>query len=91
MAKIKTINWGNRVNFDFLGKQNGVPFPGGAAKGYTLIIGSGSFVPGFESQMIDMEQGQEKTIEITFPLNYEVELAGKTVTFDLKINSIKKK
>lgn len=78
------------MNFDFFGKQNGVPFIGGTSRGYTLVIGSGSFVEGFESQMIGMTRGENKTIKITFPLNYDAELAGKTVTFDLKINSIKK-
>lgn len=92
MAKaIKTINWGDRVNFDFSGKLDNVPFAGGTAKGYTLVIGSGQFIDGFESNMIGMEQGESKTIEVVFPEDYhEGSLAGKLTTFDLKINSIKK-
>ena len=81
---------GDTANIDFLGKKDGVAFDGGEAKGYDLVIGSNSFIPGFEEQMKGMKKGEEKVIELTFPENYpSKDLAGADVTFDVTLNSIK--
>ena len=91
MGQIKKIENGDRANFDFAGFIDGVQFQGGTAKGFTMVIGSGQFIPGFEDQMIGMEQGTEKDITVTFPTNYHApEFAGKEAVFKVKINSIKK-
>lgn len=83
---------GDKVVIDFSGKKDGVPFEGGAAEDYTLEIGSGSFIPGFEEQIIGMKLGEEKTIEVTFPEEYHSkELAGQPATFDIKLKEIKRK
>jgi len=82
----------DNVVIDFVGKQNGIPFEGGTAEDYTLKVGSGSFIPGFEEQLIGMKLGEEKVIEVTFPEEYHSnELAGKLATFDIKIKEIKRK
>jgi trigger factor len=84
-----TVENGDSVNFDFVGKKDGVAFEGGSAKEYEMIIGSGQFIPGFEEQMIGMKIGEEKVINVSFPSDYHAkELAGAPVTFDVKINSI---
>ncbi|MDK2823349.1 MAG: trigger factor [Clostridia bacterium] len=83
---------GDKVVIDFSGKKDGVPFEGGTAEDYTLEIGSGSFIPGFEEQIIGMKLGEEKTIEVTFPEEYHSkELAGQPATFDIKLKEIKRK
>ena len=71
---------GDTVVLDFEGFDNGVPFEGGKAEGYSLELGSGSFVPGFEDQLVGMKAGEEKDIDITFPENYHADLAGKHVS-----------
>ncbi|MBD1371816.1 trigger factor [Hazenella sp. IB182357] len=82
---------GDRVIIDFAGSVEGVAFEGGTAEQYTLEIGSGSFIPGFEDQMIGMNLGDEKDIEVTFPEEYHVEdLAGKPAVFKVKLHEIKR-
>ena len=78
--------------FDFKGMKDGVAFEGGTAENYELEIGSKQFIPGFEDQMIGMKSGEEKTINVTFPKEYQAtDLAGKEVQFALKLHEIKKK
>ena len=78
--------------FDFKGMKDGVAFEGGTAENYELEIGSKQFIPGFEDQMIGMKEGEEKTINVTFPTEYQAtDLAGKEVQFALKLHEIKKK
>lgn len=82
---------GDYILFDFKGFVNGEPFEGGAAENYTLKIGSGSFIPGFEDQLIGKKIGEEADIEVTFPEEYHQEsLAGKASVFKVKVNEIKK-
>lgn len=89
--KIKVIENGDRANFDFAGFIDGVQFQGGTAKGFTMVIGSGQFIPGFEEQMIGMAQGESKDVVVSFPKNYHAkEFAGKEAVFKVKINSVKK-
>ncbi|MBQ9387272.1 MAG: trigger factor [Lachnospiraceae bacterium] len=83
---------GDIVNLDFLGKVDGVAFEGGEGKDYPLTIGSGSFIPGFEEQLIGMNVGDTKDVEVTFPEDYHAkELAGKPAVFTCTINAIKVK
>lgn len=78
--------------FDFKGMKDGVAFDGGTAENYELEIGSKQFIPGFEDQMIGMKAGEEKTINVTFPQEYQAtDLAGKEVQFALKLHEIKRK
>ena len=84
----RAAQMGDNVNIDFDGYLNGERFDGGKAEGYTLELGSGSFVPGFEEQVVGMTIGEEKDLDITFPENYAAELAGKAVVFKVKLNSI---
>ena len=86
------IENGDSVTLDFTGFSDGEPFEGGQAENFDLEIGSGSFIPGFEEQMVGMKQDEEKDIEITFPEEYHAaELAGKPATFKVKVNAIKSK
>ena len=87
----RAVKKGDTANIDFEGFDNGVPFDGGKGDNFDLAIGSGSFVPGFEEQLIGMKSGEEKDIDITFPENYTPELAGKPVVFHVKINEVKVK
>lgn len=82
---------GDTVEINFEGFKDGVPFEGGKAENYSLELGSGSFVPGFEDQLIGMKAGQEKDIDITFPEDYTPELAGAAVVFKVKVNEVKEK
>lgn len=83
---------GDSTVIDFTGYLNDVPFEGGSAEGYSLEIGSGSFIPGFEEQMVGMAVGEEKNIQVTFPEDYHnAELAGKPVVFTVKVQQIKRK
>ena len=82
---------GDTANIDFEGFDNGVPFDGGKGESHDLELGSGSFVPGFEDQVIGMKAGEEKDIDITFPQDYTPELAGKAVVFHVKVNEVKVK
>lgn len=81
---------GDTAMIDFEGFLNDEPFEGGKGENYALVIGSGSFIPGFEEQLIGAKKGEEKEIQVTFPEEYHAEdLAGKEVTFKVKINEIK--
>lgn len=82
---------GDTAVIDFEGFKDGVPFEGGKGENFSLELGSGSFVPGFEDQVIGMKAGEEKDIDITFPENYTPELAGKPVVFHVKVNEVKHK
>ena len=79
---------GDTVIIDFEGFLEGVPFDGGKAEGYPLELGSHSFVPGFEEQLVGMNIGESKDINITFPANYTPDLAGKDVVFKIKLHKI---
>ena len=82
---------GDTAVIDFEGFLNGVPFNGGKGENHSLELGSGSFVPGFEDQVIGMKAGDEKDIDITFPAQYTPELAGKAVVFKVKVHEVKEK
>ena len=87
-----TIENGDIANIDFEGFLDGVAFEGGKAEKYDLEIGSGSFIPGFEEQLVGMKAGDEKDITTTFPENYgNADLAGKETIFKIKVHEIKKK
>lgn len=79
---------GDIANIDFDGFLNGERFDGGKAEGYDLELGSNSFVPGFEEQIVGMTVGEEKDINITFPEQYVEGLAGKDVVFKVKLNGL---
>ncbi len=79
---------GDTANIDFEGFDNGVPFEGGKGENFDLKLGSGSFVPGFEEQVVGMSAGEEKDIDITFPEDYTESLAGKAVVFHVKCNKV---
>ncbi len=81
---------GDQLTIDFLGKIDGEAFDGGAATDADLVIGSGRFIPGFEEQLKGSKVGEEKTIEVTFPEEYQAKhLAGKAATFDVTVKAIK--
>ncbi len=84
----RAAEMGDTANIDFEGFDNGVPFDGGKGDNFDLKLGSGSFVPGFEEQIVGMCAGEEKDIDITFPEDYHKELAGKAVVFHVKVNKI---
>ena len=79
---------GDTANIDFDGYLDGERFDGGKAEGYSLELGSNSFVPGFEEQVVGMKVGEEKDLAITFPEDYTPELAGKDVVFKVKLNGL---
>ena len=79
---------GDTANIDFEGFDNGVPFEGGKGENFDLTLGSHSFVPGFEEQIVGMNVGEEKDIDITFPEDYHKDLAGKAVVFHVKVNKL---
>ena len=84
----RAAEMGDTANIDFEGFDNGVPFDGGKGENFDLKLGSGQFVPGFEEQIVGMNAGEEKDIDITFPENYHAELAGKAVVFHVKLNKL---
>ncbi len=84
----RAAEMGDTANIDFEGFDNGVPFDGGKGQNHDLKLGSGSFVPGFEEQIVGMSAGEEKDIDITFPEDYHKDLAGKAVVFHVKVNKI---
>ena len=84
----RAAEMGDTANIDFEGFDNGVPFEGGKGENFDLKLGSGSFVPGFEEQVVGMAAGEEKDIDITFPEDYHKELAGKAVVFHVKVNKV---
>ncbi len=79
---------GDTANIDFEGFLDGVPFDGGKGENFDLTLGSGQFVPGFEEQVVGMNVGEEKDIDITFPEDYHADLAGKAVVFHVKLNKL---
>ena len=88
----RALESGDTALMDFEGSIDGELFEGGAAKDFSLAIGSGQFIPGFEDQMIGMKKGEEKVIKVTFPENYGGEkLAGKDAEFKVKLNAIQTK
>ena len=84
----RAAEMGDTANIDFEGFDNGVPFNGGKGENFDLKLGSGSFVPGFEEQVVGMAAGDEKDIDITFPEDYQADLAGKPVVFHVKVNKV---
>lgn len=81
---------GDIAVIDFEGFKDGVAFPGGKGENYSLEIGSNTFIPGFEDQLIGMKKGEEKDINVTFPEDYHAEdLKGAPVVFKVKVNEIK--
>ena len=84
----RAAEMGDTATIDFEGFDNGVPFDGGKGENFDLKLGSGQFVPGFEEQIVGMNVGDEKDIDITFPENYHAELAGKAVVFHVKLNKL---
>ena len=87
-ADEREARMGDVANIDFDGFLNGERFDGGKAEGYELELGSNSFVPGFEEQIVGMKVGDEKDLDITFPQEYTPELAGKAVVFKVKLNGL---
>jgi len=90
VVKEGAIENGDIAIIDFEGFKDGVAFPGGKGENYSLEIGSGTFIPGFEEQLIGLNKGEEKDIEVTFPEDYHSEdLKGAKATFKVKVNEIK--
>ena len=84
----RALENGDTVNLDYAGSMDGVAFEGGTAEGQTLTLGSNQFIPGFEEQMVGMNIGEEKDLNVTFPEQYHAaELAGKAAVFHVKVNS----
>jgi trigger factor len=82
---------GDQVVIDFVGKVDGEAFEGGSAEDYPLVLGSGSFIPGFEEQLVGVKKGEEKAVEVSFPEEYGAEqLAGKAAVFDVTVKEVKK-
>ena len=79
---------GDQVSIDFEGFVDGVPFEGGKAEQYPLILGSGMFIPGFEEQVAGIAVGDERDVHVTFPTEYTPELAGKAAVFKIKCHEI---
>ena len=84
----RAAEMGDTANINFEGFDNGVAFEGGKGENFDLKLGSGSFVPGFEEQIVGMSAGEEKDIDITFPEDYKADLAGKAVVFHVKVNTV---
>ena len=82
---------GDSVVFDFEGFVDNVAFEGGKAENYTLELGSGQFIPGFEAQMVGLKAGDQKDLPVKFPENYAAELAGKDAIFKIKVHEVKAK
>lgn len=92
VEKEGTVENGDVTTIDFKGLKDGVAFDGGTAEGYQLEIGSGSFIPGFEEQMIGMKKGETRDLNLTFPENYGVaDLAGADVIFQVTVHHIASK
>ncbi|MBB2181365.1 trigger factor [Lachnospiraceae bacterium MD1] len=87
----RAVESGDIANIDYEGLKDGVAFDGGTATGYDLTIGSGTFIPGFEDQIIGMKVGEKRDINLSFPEEYpSEELAGQPVVFKVTLNAIKK-
>ncbi len=88
----RPVKDGDQIKLDFDGSVDGVPFDGGKAEDYDLKVGSGSFIPGFEEQLVGAEIGKEMEVHVTFPENYQAaELAGKPAVFKCTVKEIKEK
>lgn len=87
----RAVENGDTANIDFEGFVDGVAFDGGKGEGYDLVIGSGTFIPGFEEQIIAHSTGDEFDVNVTFPEEYAEELKGKAAVFKVKLNKIEKK
>ena len=81
---------GDTVNIDYKGTQDGVEFAGGTGEDQDLVLGSGEFIDGFEDGLIGTKKGDVKTLDLTFPEDYNQEaLAGQAVTFEVTVNAVK--
>ena len=88
--KTRKAKDGDQLIVDFVGKLDGVEFDGGKAEDAALVIGLGQFIPGFEEQLVGAKTGDEKTITVTFPKDYQAEnLAGKDAEFDITVKQVK--
>ena len=85
----RPVKEGDTIVFDFEGFVDGVPFEGGKAETYSLEIGSGMFIPGFEDQLVGMEAETDGEVNVTFPEQYDPKLAGKDATFKVKIHAVR--
>ena len=90
LKKARKSKLGDTLVIDFEGKMNNVAFDGGTGKGHHLALGSNSFIPGFEEGLVGLNANDEKKLKLSFPKDYGMEkLAGKKVTFDVKIHEIR--
>ena len=88
----RAVKTGDQINLDYSGSVDGVKFDGGTAEKQNLVIGSGSFIPGFEDQLIGTKAGDAKDVVVTFPEDYHAkDLAGKEAVFACKVNSVSEK
>ncbi len=89
-GKGKASKDGDQVVIDFVGKVDGEAFDGGSAEDYPLVLGSNSFIPGFEEQLVGVKAGEDKAVNVTFPEEYQADhLAGKDAVFECKIKEVK--
>ena len=93
VASVETVEraaeMGDIANINFLGTVDGIAFEGGAAENFDLTLGSGQFIPGFEEQVVGMNVGEDKDVNVTFPEDYNAkELAGKAAVFAVKLNKL---
>ena len=93
LASVETVEraaeMGDIANINFLGTVDGIAFEGGAAENFDLTLGSGQFIPGFEEQVVGMNVGESKDVNVTFPADYNAkELAGKAAVFAVKLNKL---
>ena len=93
LASVETVEraaeMGDIANINFLGTGDGIAFEGGAAENFDLTLGSGQFIPGFEEQVVGMNVGEDKDVNVTFPEDYNSkELAGKAAVFAVKLNKL---
>ena len=85
----RAAQMGDIANINFLGTVDGIAFEGGAAENFDLTLGSGQFIPGFEEQVVGMNVGEDKDVNVTFPADYNAEeLAGKAAVFAVKLNKL---
>lgn len=92
MVAVEKAEDGDEVTIDFEGFLEGVPFEGGKGESYPLTLGSGSFIPGFEEQLMDSSKGDDVEVVVTFPEEYPAEnLAGKETVFKVKVHDVKRK
>ena len=88
----RPVEFNDTVNIDFIGYKDGEPFPGGSGEDFDLVVGSCSFIPGFEEQVVGHTTGEEFDVNVTFPEDYQAkELAGKEAVFKIKLHEIKVK